>query len=377
MSRYSEPDFVPSDLLSEDERITFDWEERSAMLKARGYVLCQRDCPGCAVVQKVANGTAPVKLDGDSEYGFPQESTRSNRTVIMTVATRATDDRLVYIKKVDSNTRRYDCWEFKNIKLLHSGSLRVSSASHCTPVFDLFTHGEDTFAVTPVLTVLPRDAFPRVDDVLQFINQVLPGVHFMHSQRIAHRDCSFHNIRTDAASGYLCRLHQLHVDQTRNTPEDTATSLPLLSATAFARDQPLRYYINDLTHSMEHDHGPIERRAAGICSRNQGAPEYDESAGGYNPFLLDIWLIGSTFLEEFLDKYSNLEFCRELVESMTHTVPPLRPDASECVKEWFCILQRLPMSVRTSRLRKRSTADIRYQSFRPPREEFVSRFAKK
>lgn len=55
----------------------------------------------------------------------------------------------------------------------------------------------------------------------------------------------------------------------------------------------------------------------------------------------------------YTQKYSNLEFARDLVDLMTHEIPDLRPVAAECLKEWCYILQFLPPSTRRRHLRLR------------------------
>lgn len=116
---------------------------------------------------------------------------------------------LVYIRRIHDYESEE---ELKNIKLLHSGSMRASPNNHCTPVLDLITLDHNIFVVTPILAVVTEEMFHRVDDVLGFIGQILlvcmesarhakpisydqwyscsclsQGIQYMHAKDIAHR----------------------------------------------------------------------------------------------------------------------------------------------------------------------------------------------
>ena len=63
---------------------------------------------------------------------------------------------------------------------------------------------------------------------------------------------------------------------------------------------PPKYFINDLSASNYGDSSSVFVQAEGIHSRDTEAPEYVQFSNVYNPFQLDIFLIGNMLLKEFI-----------------------------------------------------------------------------
>ena len=90
------------------------------------------------------------------------------------MARRSSDGRLVSIKIL---RRSFTSWrEVQSTKLLYENHRRLSPANLCTPIVDLFEDEDQPntiFAVALLLRATCKDSFQRVDDILQFISQVL------------------------------------------------------------------------------------------------------------------------------------------------------------------------------------------------------------
>ncbi|KAI0793130.1 hypothetical protein BC629DRAFT_1287265 [Irpex lacteus] len=255
---------------------------------------------------------------------------------------------------------------------LHRHRHRYSPANHCTPLLTLFRDLEDpdiVLAVMPFLRTTPKDTFQYVGDVAEFVGQVLLGIGHMHSRHIAHRDCSFHNILTDLGVEHLQYLHQRAVANyslgklipLNHDYNSEFCEAPSPDTIATITKRP-KYFIHDTTFSQHGDPEMIRiSQGSGVFSRDLRAPEYREYRQSYNPFDLDIFLVGNMLRNEFLNKYSNLEFLRDLVAMMTHEVPRLRPKASECLAEWCSMAQWLSWSTREQPLLPRGRDNCKPQ----------------
>ncbi|KAI0698122.1 hypothetical protein BC835DRAFT_1335777 [Cytidiella melzeri] len=333
------------------------WNNRYDMFKARGYLLCFRDCPGCEAIS-----LEPGIVSLGQPSSLPDSTTRQ-----MVVATHVLDGRLVSIKRLE--TRRSD--EIWNIRRLRGDYLDALPANRCTRVLELFEDDTDrtfSFAVMPFLRAISPADFRNVGDVVDFISQILLGIAFMHIHDIAHRDCSLHNILTDAD---VERLHHLHRREVESALRPMRYEVPLCLPPADPT-RPSQYYISNLAFSFRRDPYIDDTRASGRYSRDLDPPEYYGCPGTrsngspgmmtmvqeYDPFYLDVFLVGNMIHREFLTKYSNIEFCRELADLMTQQAPLFRPDAEECFEEWCSVIPQISSS-RTRRLRPREESRIR------------------
>ena len=112
----------------------------------------------------------------------------------------------------------------------------------------------------------------------------------------------------------------------------------------------VKYYFADFGISV---HIPTEDRprfVTGHMGRDQDPPELS-SIVPYDPFKLDIFIIGNTLKQEFCDvivpppcrslaklmvlqTFTNVEFLQPLARRMTHQDPEQRPTAEEALREW-------------------------------------------
>ena len=81
------------------------------------------------------------------------------------------DNKLVYIKRVPTNGD-----ELRIALMLNSESLKNDSRNHCVVVLDHFQDPEDSttsYMVMPFLRPIDSPDFELVDDVVDFIDQML------------------------------------------------------------------------------------------------------------------------------------------------------------------------------------------------------------
>lgn len=92
--------------------------------------------------------------------------------------------------------------------------------------------------------------------------------------------------------------------------------------------------------------------ALGIDGRGRDVPELSAFAP-YDPFKVDIFIIGNMVERMFLDEFTNVGFLLRLHESMTQRDPARRPDSQEASKEWQVVRSSLWQVHRKWRLRSR------------------------
>lgn len=86
-------------------------------------------------------------------------------------ATRMSDKSLVYIKRVPT-----DSDELKIALMLSSESLRENPRNHCVLILDHFEDEDDrtiSYMVMPFLRLLDEPPFELVDQVIDFVDQIL------------------------------------------------------------------------------------------------------------------------------------------------------------------------------------------------------------
>lgn len=89
-----------------------------------------------------------------------------------------------------------------------------------------------------------------------------------------------------------------------------------------------------------------------IDGRGRDVPELSAFAP-YDPFKVDIFIIGNMVERMFLDEFTNVGFLLRLHESMTQRDPARRPDSQEASKEWQVVRSSLWQVHRKWRLRSR------------------------
>ncbi|EKM49870.1 uncharacterized protein PHACADRAFT_154503 [Phanerochaete carnosa HHB-10118-sp] len=318
-----------------------EWSRRGPLLESYGYRLRPRYRPGWT----------PSWRDGNDDLLRCEDFYRIPRSFLID-AERIEDGKLVYIKAVSTGND-----EIKIATMLSSPPLNSDIRNHCVPILDIIEDDNDpdvSLIVMPFLRLMDDPPFDTVDDVVDFVDQMLEGLVFIHEQGVAHRDCSRKNIMMDASTLYPQGFHPI-----RDTLlSDVSTDAPHLSRSA-AR---VMYYYVDFGISVRIPPEVTPKLVTGRLGRDRDPPELRvkrAASGGtptqkpYDPFKLDVFILGNTIKKEIYENYSNLEFLQPLFSTMTAREPQSRPTAAEAQEFWRTIRDNMSRLHRISRLRGR------------------------
>ncbi|EJD48794.1 hypothetical protein AURDEDRAFT_101416 [Auricularia subglabra TFB-10046 SS5] len=295
------------------------WVPLQPYLLSQGYQLRPRYTPGWK----------PVWIGTDIDPGVFEESVVSMLPRVID-AKRVADGTTVAIKWVPHAEDTRD--ELSVMQFLSSEPLRSDPANHCNPVLGTLPHPTDPngiFIITPWLANFTQVPLATVGEVVDMLVQLAEGLAFMHRHNVAHRDCTGFNIMQDVKACFPpgIKTHPMRPSDS----EDMQTSLdPKANA-------PRRYWFIDFGTSSRF-HGPGPHLVTGVICRDQTAPELSPTVP-YDPFKLDVYLLGNHFLEKYLDRYSNLEFLRPLLSEMTRAKPSERPTAQQVLEAAKAISQ--------------------------------------
>ncbi|KAG8919230.1 hypothetical protein FRC02_001796 [Tulasnella sp. 418] len=310
----------PAIQLFDDEK---PWRERHDYLLNLGYKLRPRYAPDWKPSWK---RVVPRDRDEDaiamSFHGGIMDAQRmsDNTTVMMKVVT-------------------YDSLEFKITKLLSSEPLRNETRNHSVPLLDVLDDPLDDarrIMVLPLLRDSRSPPFASIGDCIEFVNQTLEGLCFLHEQGVAHRDCYVANIMMDARALYPKSWHPQEPVRARSGR--IMTEIPQRKGVG-----GVRYYFIDFgVSSLSQD------ELTGIHGQKL-APELSNT-NPYNPFRVDIWLLGSAFDYLIAEKFGNVDWIKPLIDSMTREDPSARPSVKECIEQFDAIQATITPSRRARRL---------------------------
>ncbi|KAK7053653.1 kinase domain-containing protein [Favolaschia claudopus] len=260
------------------------------------------------------------------------------RTTIMD-AVRISDDTKVILKAVSTTVHPHEV-EIAQLfsSLPHLGNPR----NHCIPTIEVLPDPEvpdGQIIVMPLLVSFTKPGFETVGEVIACWRQIFEGIHYMHENFVAHRDCGINNIMQDPTNLYPDGFHP--VRHWRNA-----------SYEGFARyitrsECWPRYYIIDFGHSRRYDpaDGPPHENI--IYGGDKSPPEHAGEAMACNPFPTDIYFLGNVLKEHFLYPedtpwlFRPLRFLKPLVKAMTRKDPGLRPTIGEVIQHFDRLTSKL------------------------------------
>jgi len=312
------------------------WRDKQKFLKLQGYMLRPRYNPDW-----IPSWTVSGKSAQECE-----DSIRLPLRPNLIDATRIADGKLVYIKRVKTGGNEY------NISKLLSEERHKHAANHCVPILEILLDDEDatiSYLVMPFLRLTDTPPFERVDDIVDLADQLFEGLNFMHSRGVAHRDCAYKNLMMDGSSLYPGGFHPV---RSNLTPDTRSRARPY---SRFTAPRPVKYYYVDFGISSIFSPEDKSRLVVGADGIDQEVPELSDTVP-YDPFKVDIFVLGDFFKLEVLPKFSNVDFLIPFIESMTSQNPADRPDATTVLQRWKAIKREFTLWQRTQPLQPRDRA---------------------
>ncbi|KAI0629616.1 kinase-like domain-containing protein [Trametes polyzona] len=284
------------------------WQARYDYLKERGYLLRPRYSPDWK----------PSWLNTNNDPIFCEDSVMLLHYQVID-ATRLSDNSLVAIKAFSKQSQE-----------LHIARFFVSmqdSRNHCVPVLEILSDPADPelrLMVMPYLRPCNNPDFATVGDIVDFVDQTIDGLAFMHMHNVAHRDVAVENIMMDARALYPTGHHPIRLGYTPDM-QGHVSALPRAG-----RD--IKYFYVDFGLSVRFPEGS-STLVIGDVGRDEEVPELSDSVP-YDAFKVDIFALGNLYAKEFEQKYKGTEFLVPLIEPMTRRQPELRPTAEQVLQQW-------------------------------------------
>ncbi|PSR72481.1 hypothetical protein PHLCEN_2v11648 [Hermanssonia centrifuga] len=268
------------------------WRDRQRFLESKGYMLRPRYRPGW-VPSWFMDKSRPLE-EFEDYWDLPvslcfgvscvglQSILKFREHLIDT--TRLSDGKMVYVKHVQTGDL-----ESTIAMMLSSSELLKDPRNHCVPILDYFQDEDNatiSYMVMPFLHLTDSPPFKTVENIVDFIEQTIEGLVFIHEHGVAHRDCSEKNLMMD--------VHQLYPEGFHPVLEefspDGRTSARQLSRT----NVRVKYYYVDFGISVYFPAHQHPKLAVGEYGRDQDVPELSVEVP-YDPFKVDIFIIGNMY----------------------------------------------------------------------------------
>ncbi|KAJ7488914.1 kinase-like domain-containing protein [Mycena latifolia] len=288
------------------------WARFQPWLEARGYMLRPRYRPGWSLPFETCPALTETAIPGEGE---------------VLDATRISDGAPVVIKIVLTVSPDTDISGFL--------TREPGAEAYTLPILDLLPFNDErSFMVMPRMRDCDCPAFETVSEVMEFVQQVLEGLVFLHSRNIAHRDICLRNMVMDSSrmipGGFHFIYYQTSDGQHLLRPYTGDDSDPRLIKSR-AQAGPVKYYYIDFGLSVRFPCYEARKLVVGECGRlRKRIPEISETVP-YDPFKVDIRLVGEMLRCEFLVDYTGLDFLVPFVRKLRRHDPAERPDAPEAL----------------------------------------------
>ncbi|KAI0669469.1 kinase-like domain-containing protein [Trametes maxima] len=281
------------------------WKDRRRALEEKGYKLRARYQPGWE----------PSWMGTNLNPEFCEDFIILKTPDVMD-AIRQTDGSCVALKVVKKNSQEVHIAQFLS-SLEHP-------TNHCVPISDVLDDPLDasmSLLVTQYLRPWNDPEFLVLGDVVDFVVQMLEGLAFLHSHRVAHRDIASVNTMMDGRALYPGGHHPIWRDRSLDAIEDL---IPLPRS-----DNTVKYFYVDFGLSAQFPPGSSSF-VIGDVGRDAEVPELS-STTPYDAFKADIYALGNLFHKELEQQYHGLDCLRSLVGAMKQRDPELRPTADQLV----------------------------------------------
>jgi len=324
-----------------------EWAALQPFLKSRGYMLRRRYQPGF--------NPAKHKDPFDETWFVPD-----NYPVLDAV--RSSDRAPVVMKLVQTRTSELTAH-------LRIQSLK-DSRKHTVPIYDIIPFPDtDTtlIIVLPSLRRISLPAFTSFYEFLECVSQLLEGLDFLHSNRVAHKDVDRRNIHMDCTRMFPKGWH--FVNSLYYHPGDTLKSKAVVRiAPWIPRCLALPNYLY-LDFGRTICFGPDEP-CLQFGKYGTAFPPEMHANSVIDPYKVDVYCLGiaiQMLLEnEYADQYAELrKLLAPLVDGMLTEDPEKRPSARQALDKFRLLVRSLSDSqLRKTLIAKRrwSSLEIRYSA---------------
>ncbi|KAI0751223.1 kinase-like domain-containing protein [Daedaleopsis nitida] len=244
---------------------------------------------------------------------------------------RLSDEKVVLIKRISSDSQ-----EITIATSLSSPELRDDPTNHCVPILDAIQDTQDpsiSFLVMPYLRYINQPEFDTVGSILNCVEQLLEGLCFLHKHHVAHRDCAYKNVMMDATAIYPRGFHPV---ASLSLPDDIRSAAPILPRSTV----DITYYFVDFGISTPFAAEDTNKLVTGTHGLDRDVPELSNDVP-YDPFKVDIFVLGNLFRQHLLERYTNVNVLAPLIEEMVRTEPTQRPTAQQALRHFRDIRQEV------------------------------------
>ncbi|KAJ1300185.1 hypothetical protein OPQ81_011936 [Rhizoctonia solani] len=305
-----EPQTDEYDIVSRvDKRSTVEerWVLFQPYLLSKGYRLRPRYQPDWVPSWK-ASGSRPSYCE-DSVDSMPLR---------VLDAIRIEDDSQVMIKLLFPKQGEGED-ELAILQHFSSPPLKDDPANHVVPCLDNFPiPGAESghFVVMPLLGQYDDLPFKRISEVHHFLWQLFEGLLFMHKYDVAHGDIDSANIMMNSRVLYEEPFHPVY--------RDHSLDMQRMIYPRYSRfEKNIRYYLIDMGFATWFRDPNAPRLVTSKPARVM-APE-QKIKRPYDPYLVDIYQLGTVIKQELIPQNSALDFLKPLAEEMTRSDPSSRP----------------------------------------------------
>ncbi|CDO69430.1 hypothetical protein BN946_scf184791.g25 [Trametes cinnabarina] len=258
-------------------------------------------------------------------------------------ARRSSNNELVAIKKIRRDTHEIQIAQYlSSIQHPHNHTVSILQ------ILDDPVDPDLSLMVMPYLRQCNKPSFGTIGETIDFINQTLEGLAFMHRHNVAHRDIAVENIMMNAQALYPDGHHPVRLNYAPDGIHPV-TALP-------RHDHQIKYYYIDFGLACHFPEG-ASRYVVGDVGRDTEVPELSSHVP-YDAFKVDIFALGNLYSKEFEEKYKDLHFLLPLIERMTKRNPQERPSSEELLAQWVEIRDSQPKHIYRWRLSPKSEPAI-------------------
>ncbi|KAF5390481.1 hypothetical protein D9757_005261 [Collybiopsis confluens] len=324
---------VETSLFAELHEIEEWWAARHDLLKEHGYLMRPRYRAGWK-----------ASFVGDLE-AMDCEDGQYLRNAFIMDAMRISDSYMVALKRVEApvvNGKRTISTEERIASLFSNEEHMSNPQNHCVRVLQVINIPgvDENIVVMPWMRTPNNPQFRTIGEGLQFVKEMVEGLHYMHRNNVAHRDCSINNMLMDANEMYPGGWHPVRPARSYNWKKKVGRH--------YSRTRcPPSYYLIDFGFSEIYDPSKPRPPREAIRSGGTEPPEADESC---DPFATDVFQLGTMIrlhIFEGRPRFNQIglqgfEFLQPLVNDMIQDDPSKRPSMDEVISRFSELIRELP-----------------------------------